>query len=783
MNDDQATTAEPTPEPARTPTLSGPEEAINLAPLLSRADKDLGKKLAGKVIDDYAADVSSRRARMKKLAQFERLYAAIVKAKSFPFQNAANVSLPFLAYPSLQTQARLFDMVIPPNGKILVCSPTNEEDVHRAALAEKFGNSYIRHEMDNFESSMDETLLQVVKAGSAFRRTYWDLYEEKVVSDYIPMSDMVVAYKQKSTDPSMRDVPRYTLVLRPTIYDLQEYADRGIYSNVDGISAGDGEDDGKGDDEVRKIVEKEDGVSPSNEGSDEDKPRMVLEQYRRHYKMPNKPGLHPSFDGKTHAVIVTVDARSKRLLRLVVREEDDPKDALRFEKQNAAFMAYQSAADAHEAMVTQMADAATIAAKRGLPPDMTELPGSPTPQLPEPPVPPDDLVDEAGQVMPPKPARRRQISFFTHYKCFPGEGFYGHGFGDFIAPLNEAANTLLNQHIDGVTLRNARPGFISSQLRGPKGAVSVQPGELQIVDAPMGAIKDGIAWLDPPMSDPSTMQIIELLSDLVDKFGGADILSGNAPGSNQTARGMIILNEQAMAAISVLSRRIKIAEKHEIDKIWRLWGVFLPDEEIQASIVDENGVPGTIPISRSLFRPDARVMPAGDVRMRWQKVEEASSLYAMGAQNPIIAQSRPAMQSLTEDLLRAQDAQKIIPMIQPPPPEPPPPPVPHWQEDAGFLRGQDHAVHPMDNDQAHIDGHQAFSSSPAGVLLDKNGRDMLERHIRMHAANRLEKAGNDVATTLAGLPPVGAGNGGLAGPGVPPAVDSGASGQGPPAMA
>ena len=57
------------------------------------------------------------------------------------------------------------------------------------------------------------------------------------------------------------------------------------------------------------------------------------------------------------------------------------------------------------------------------------------------------------------------------------------------------------------------------------------------------------------------------------------------------------------------------------------------------------------------------------------------------------------------------------------------------------MRGQDHPVHPDDPDLEHIAGHTATRNGPAGQALDKNGRDMLDRHIRFHVAANIEKTG------------------------------------------
>jgi len=202
-------------------------------------------------------------------------------------------------------------------------------------------------------------------------------------------------------------------------------------------------------------------------------------------------------------VIVTVDDESKKLLRFVVREEPDPDDHARFQRETAAHDSYVQRMEAfvREAQAYQTASEAMAVA--GMPMD-------PTVQPPMPPPPPTGIDVDPESLMPEPvaPQRVREICFFTHYRLFPSEGFYGLGFGDFIAGLNKAVNTLINQHIDGGTLRNSMPGFISAQMKGQRGSINVQPGELIEVDAPMGSIKDGMHFPEFPPPDPTTMRAI-----------------------------------------------------------------------------------------------------------------------------------------------------------------------------------------------------------------------------------------------------------------------------------
>lgn len=723
--------------PPAAPEPEGPTEDANL---VSRLTEEEGKKLSESVVSDYDADVDSREPRMRRLKEFQGLYASVMKAKTFPFKNAANVNLPVLTNPLLQIQGRLFDMIWPANGKVFYSSPTSLEDAFRASITETFGNAYIRHKMPEMSQGIDDTLHQVCCYGSAFRRTYWNGYEKRVCSDWIPIEDFVVAHGQRSQDPSMRDVPRYTMVQRLSYFDIEDYSDQGIYANFDKIKPTDPADPKAS--EFAKQLEKIDGTTASEDTTVEDKERMVLEQHRK-WRTPLDPKRHPMFDGKPHAVIVTVDEETKTLLRLVIREEADPDDFARFSKEQAAFDGYLHSMTAFlaEAQAAQSVADAAEAMGAQLPADF---------QHPMPPPAPTGIkVDDQGMPSPPEPQRVREICFFTHYRAFPSEGFYGLGFGDFIAGINKAVNTMVNQTIDRGTLQLSSPGFISAQLKGQRGSVNVQPGEMIEVDAPMGSIKDGMYFPQFPPNDPSIMRIVQMLMEASDKMvASSDMMSGQTSGANRTAKEAQILSEQMMMQITVLARRIKEAFKHELDKIWRCWGVFLPEEEL-VDLIGHDGDPAQLKISRSMFTPNAHVTPAADPRTKTQRLEETTQVYQAVINNPYLMHQPPPvrdaiMRAVTEDMLRAHGAEKLVKLLPPPgptKPPPPPPPAPYWQEDAGFLRGQDHPVHKDDNDLQHISGHQLTLNGPAGTKLDKPGRDMLERHIRFHVAQDIEKAG------------------------------------------
>ncbi len=316
-------------------TADAPNEDANLVSLFTEEEQ---KKIVQTVIRDVDSDIDSREPRMKRLKEYQGLYASVMKAKAFPFKNAANVNLPILTYPLLQVQGRLYDMVWPADGKIMYSHPTNSSDMDRANITEMFGNSYLRHKMPEMAQGIDDSLHQVCCYGSSFRRTYWNSYEGRACSDWIPIEDFVVAAGQRSQDPSMRDVQRYTMILHLSYYDIESYGDKGIYSNTDKVKAVEPDSD-KHDSEFKQQIAKIDGTADSDDTTTEDKPRLVYEQHRM-WRMPKAPDVHPAFDGKPHPVVITVEDQSMQVLRFVIREEPDPDDHSRFQKANAAYEAH-----------------------------------------------------------------------------------------------------------------------------------------------------------------------------------------------------------------------------------------------------------------------------------------------------------------------------------------------------------------------------------------------------------------------------------------------------------
>lgn len=717
----------------------GPAETINLCEFL---DPDEMKQIALRVTTDFDADVESGSKHMQRLRRWAELYSAVLKTKTWPFDRAANVNVPLVTYTVLQIQGRLFDMILPAKGELFHSLPLDQrpEELDRANRTELYLNYLARHEIPGFTQIYDELLFQMCMYGSSFMTYSWNEAENCVQPECITAADMVVPFQAKAKSPQMKGVPRYTRIRWMTYYDIQDKGDDGYFFGTDRIKAVPAQDSKQS--EFQETINDISGMEKPGFSTTEDEERQVLEMHIRWMKLPDAPDKHPAFDGKTHAVIAWVDADSEELLRLVLREEPDPKDKARFDKEMAV-------------VTGAKAQLAHFVASNGVQMDPM---GALVPMPPPPPMPPE-----------PKPVRVREVTFFTHYRAFPSEGFYGLGYGDICGPLNEAMNTIVNQSIDRGTVNNARGGFVSRQLRFNRGPIMMQPGQYVEIDAPPAAMKDGLQTMPAIPADQEMIQFVRMIEQWAQRSAGSgDTLSGEPIGSNETARAAMLRNENAQKQINVLGSRVISYMKNDVDMLWRLLSVFLPEND-NASVPGKDGQPTNIPVSRADFIADQRVFPAADPRVtsRTQRINDANEAMEMAGANPLLGGNPQVMRALTERQLHARDMADIIPLLAPAQP-PPPPPVPQPIENADFLEGKQPQVNPLDNHGQHLAEIATFKASPEAIAMTPQQSQALDQHARNHVAEKMKQEQSNGQQQQPGAPPVqgppGIGHGGVAGP-------------------
>jgi hypothetical protein len=717
-----------------------PSEVLNVVDLLDEAEQ---AALARRVCDGYETDIKSRKGYIARRTRWQKLYSMVREPKSFPFHNSANVTMPLLATAVIQIQARLFDMLYPADGMVFESKPStnDQEEVQRAWRTELYLNHYVRRVIADYEIGLDDSLFQVCCFGSAFRYRAWSPMENRIVVKWISVDDFVVNYAERCTDPAMRGVPRYSWMHYLTLDDLAVNVDAdGYYSakSVKAVKEKAREPGAIQRSEFREAVDKADGKTPPAEDSgDETATRQVIQQYIK-VKLPKRPKKHAAFDGKRHFVAVDVDVASEQVLRVAIREEDDPRDVKRYTREVEAYAAELQRQQEVSMVIVRRAELAAKSETGVLSLDETGELGALMQQ---------DFPEDADEPEAPRAVRKREICYFTHLRGFPGEGFYGMSFGDFVGPLNEAANTIFNQVIDAMTLQNAGGGWLSRSLRGPRGDLSIQPGKYQVVDGSPQAIRDGIQHNQFPGPSPVSLPVVQEIAGMAQQVSASgNILSGEKGASNETATTTKIRAEMAIKQISVLSRRMVAYLRSEAEGLWRLLSLFL-DEDDAVQVVNAEGQPATIPISRADFVADANVTPSANpqVGSRVQRIEEAQERLSILVQHPLTAQNPMIQAAALEDLLRAQGAYRYVTMLRESIQQQQeqqkqaaeqqqmgPPPMPQDQENVAMLSGQPVPVHPEDNHAQHLHEIALFAETPAFGESPPQTKQLLAQHRLEH---------------------------------------------------
>jgi chaperonin GroES len=257
------------------------------------------------------------------------------------------------------------------------------------------------------------------------------------------------------------------------------------------------------------------------------------------------------------------------------------------------------------------------------------------------------------------------VEYYTKYGFIPNPdgGFYDIGFGHLLGPINESANTVINQLVDAGTLANLQAGFIGKGLRLKLGESTFQPGEWKAVNATGDDIKKQIFPL--PTKEPSET-LFKLLGMLVESAKElasiAEIFTGKMPGQNTPATTTQSSIEQGMKVFTAIYKRTYRSLKREFKKVFRLNSLYDENFEKAQLILD-------VPITKEDYNPTSYdVCPTADPQAAssTQKQMKAQGLLQM------IPLGTLNIQEVTKRVLEAQEQPNIEALVgQPTPPKDP----------------------------------------------------------------------------------------------------------------
>ena len=506
-----------------------------------------------RVVADKETDWKSGDEYRQKRDRQIRLFAANVPGKPEGQHNLVVVHLPLVTKAVLQMHAHIHPAFFPQEGEFCGVRANKPTEIQRARRMSRHMNIQLRQEVTEYVPANDRGGIQVLLFGSMFDVWWYDPVLRRPRYEVCTSDDIILPYKCLSDQPDLSDVPRITWRKDYYRHELEALQDVGYYINVDklyqqpygkdGAPTGEQETEAKKDSGmVRDTADELQGTSrPADE---KDSAREILEQ-DRWLVLPGEKRQRP--------VTICVDAGTKKVLRLALRERNDAKDKRRFDRDQ---LAWQTQADSmqmmHEAAVAEH-EAAMMASLQAL-----ELGYDPMTGGPPPPPPAGELPPPPELPPSPKPARKVPWNRFTHYICFPNpEGIYGLGVGYLVEGHNLLVDDLLTRHVSLLSMHCLPTYLYSRNSRVGRGELKLKLGEGNEVLLPPEQVNAGAGikqfQFPPPPSD--THKIVEQQSQAVQDITANDIVAG-APGlSGQTAAETEMRSANAMANISTIGAR------------------------------------------------------------------------------------------------------------------------------------------------------------------------------------------------------------------------------------
>ena len=321
----------------------------------------------------------------------------------------------------------------------------------------------------------------------------------------------------------------------------------------------------------------------------------------------------------------------------------------------------------------------------------------------------------------------KKKQYFVHFKFLPGLGFYGFGLIHLIGGLSRTATQALRQLIDAGTLSNLPAGFKTRGLRIADNDTPLQPGEFRDVDAPSGAIREGLMPL--PYKEPS-VTLFNLLGFVVQagqRFAQvADMQVGDA---NQGAPvgTTIALLERGSRIMSSIHKRMYYSMQKEFKLLANVIQTCLPNEYPYAVVGGERS------IKQSDFDNRVDIIPVADPNIfsMAQRIQLAQTQLQLATSAPQLHNVKEAYIRMYE-ALGVKDIDKIMKLEKPEPMSP-------TQENQKLIDQDKIEAYEGQNHDAHIQAHIVFGLSPIIQLMPQIAVD-LNKHILEHVTLKAKEA-------------------------------------------
>lgn len=313
MNTLQEEAAEPSDNPMeeqQEAPSSAQSPVLELRNYASGLDDDTAKQVGQDAYESTELDRSSRSEWEEKHADWLKLYHQIDKEGANNLRGQGSTeSVPILAEACIQYQIRAYQAFFP-NRFFIDALPIGTPNQQTRERAERVGKhmSWQLGVLDrSYKRDKNQMFLATAQHGSDFTKTYYDPAQGKPVVERVRAQDLIVPYNVGPL--RLEEIPRKTHVKMFPLNDTNILASRGWFTHP--------AEKMKVDDSniMRQVEDEVQGLQASNMGSRYDLDYALL--YEQHCF------LDLDGDGIEEPYIVTIDATTKKLLRIAIRYETD----------------------------------------------------------------------------------------------------------------------------------------------------------------------------------------------------------------------------------------------------------------------------------------------------------------------------------------------------------------------------------------------------------------------------------------------------------------------------
>lgn len=287
------------PQPVR------PLEEKNLAKGMSDAEL---LEIAGRVIDSYEEDNSSRSEWVSMHAGYKKLYDQTDIALQEPWSDSSQESFPLLTEGCNLFAARASKAFFPGRnfvGAIPVGGDTSVATSERVERVSKHMNYQLNYRLKNYKRDKKATFLASALHGSDFTKTYYDPILQQAIVERVRASDLIVPFGNGPRD--IEDIERKTQIIRLPYYKACSYYYKDFFIEKPvPVEFG-----GEGVNEIQEAENLSSGLDPS---ANIDTEVCILEQHAY-------ADIEKTNDFKPY--IIWVDSTSKKVLRIERRYEED----------------------------------------------------------------------------------------------------------------------------------------------------------------------------------------------------------------------------------------------------------------------------------------------------------------------------------------------------------------------------------------------------------------------------------------------------------------------------